>query len=288
MKDKRDRENQKLDAQDLDLKSLGVTGEDGIKVKIVEESPFLSKLSNFWYYHKWKVIIISFFAIVFIVGGYQMLTKDDGDESIVIAGALDFDNEEMMEVEKILTSLKPNNKDGSVKKIDIYTYPIYSEEEFKAANESETDEEGKFIPKVLNSYNVDQIEEYDRFISTGECSILIVSRYLYERQLEYGRVLPLSEIFGENMPKGALSDGFGVRLGDTDLYDCYEELQVLDDDMVICILRSFYMGASSNKDKYDESKELFKRIVTFTYGGRDENESESASESDTEAETETK
>ena len=35
-------------------------------------SPALRWLDNFWYHHKWKVIIISFFVVVFAVGIFQM------------------------------------------------------------------------------------------------------------------------------------------------------------------------------------------------------------------------
>ena len=83
----------------------------------------------------------------------------------------------------------------------------------------------------------------------------------------------MSEIFGDKLPEGALEDGYGVRLGDTDLYAYSEALQVLDEDMIVCILRSYWMGASSDKEKYAESKELYKRIVTFSYDGESESDS---------------
>ena len=50
MKDNKDLEREKIDA-------------DEIRIEIETKNPFLSKLSNFWYYHKWKVIIGMFFAL---------------------------------------------------------------------------------------------------------------------------------------------------------------------------------------------------------------------------------
>lgn len=277
MRDSRDRDSEKLDAKEISFKDVKGSGdkkpEGEVKIDFAPKSPFLAKLSNFWYYHKWKVIIISFFAIVFLVGFYQIMTKEDGDEAIVIAGASDFDNEKMMAVESVLTSLKPRNNDGSAKKLDLYTFTIYSEEEMHEANHSETNSDGNYVQNVSQAYNTEKIGEYDDFLSLGECSILIVSEYLYERQKTYNRVLPLSEIFGDKLPEGALEDGYGVRLGDTDLYAYSEALQALDEDMVVCILRSYWMGASSDKEKYAESKELYKRIVTFSYDGESESDS---------------
>ena len=54
-------------------------------INITASSPFMSWLDNFWYHHKWKVLIITFFAIVIIVGVVQMLNKEDPDSEITIA-----------------------------------------------------------------------------------------------------------------------------------------------------------------------------------------------------------
>lgn len=286
MKDSRDRDSEKLDAKDISFKDIRSSDrekpEDDVRIEIKPKSPFLSKLSNFWYYHKWKVIIISFFAIVFAVGIYQMVTKVDGDESIIISGPQYFDNEEMMEVEKILTSLKPRNPDGSEKKIDLYTYSVYSEEEMDEANHSETNDEGQYIQQVLPSYNVDKKKEFNGDVGLGRSSILIISESLYLELQAKDWILPLKEIFVGELPEGAMSDGHGVRLGETDLYAAYEGLQVLDEDLVVCMIRSLAMGANSDKNKYAESVELYKRIVTFEY---DSSDSESGSETESESVT---
>ena len=290
MKENKDIDREKLDAEELE-----------IRVKTKEASPFGKKLSNFWYYHKWKVIIISFFVITFTVCSFQMCTKEDPDDMILIAGPAYFDNKDMIAVRDVLTSLKPSNNDGSAKKLDIYTYSIYSEDELYEANHSVKNENGQYVTMVNRPYNVEQNSQYFQFLSTGECSILIVSEYLYSNLVENDRVLPLSQLFGEDLPEGALDDGLGVRLGDTDLYASSNALRVLDGDMVICLLRSYVMGASSNKERYEESKELFIRIVTYeTEGKTEESEcsekpseiltestTESNTESNTEANTET-
>jgi hypothetical protein len=62
---------------------------------------------------------------------------------------------------------------------------------------------------------------------------------------------------------GALEDGCGVRLGDTELYGFFEELQVLPPDTVICLMRPYIWGASSNEEKYAEAETYFKNLITF-------------------------
>ena len=65
MNSERDMREQKQDASDIN---------------ITASSPFMRWLDNFWYHHKWKVIIIAFFAIVIIIGVVQMLSKEDSDD----------------------------------------------------------------------------------------------------------------------------------------------------------------------------------------------------------------
>lgn len=256
MKDNKDVDREKLDAED-------------IKIQIETDNPFLSKLSNFWYYHKWKVIVIAFFTIVFAVGIYQMATRDDVDEIIIVGTPVDLDAEQREEIDRLLTSQMPKNNDGSLKTLDIYNYTVFSEDEIDEANHSETDEEGKYVVKVSQSYNTSKIEEFNQFLSTGESSVLLVSEYLYNSLASKDKAdgkdirMSMEEIFGKDLPEGVMPDGCGIRLGDTEIYKYYEELQVLPEDTVVCVLRSYFYGASSDKEKHAASVELFKNIVTF-------------------------
>ena len=114
-----------------------------------------------------------------------------------------------------------------------------------------------------------EIQSFNDDLSTGECSVLFLNPYLYnelsKREISGDRDIRMTmeEVFGEDLPEGVMPDGCGVRLGDTEIYKYYEELQVLPEDTVICVLRSYYMGASSNKEKHAMSVELFRNIVNF-------------------------
>ncbi len=150
-----------------------------------------------------------------------------------------------------------------MKNLALYTYSIYSEDEMKAANEAETDDEGKYVIQVSQPHNTSKIEEYRSYLQTGECSVVLVSEYLYENLRDQDRLRPIAEVFGEQLPAGTRQDGYGVRLGDTYLYEYFDELKVLPEDTVICLLRSYIWGASSDGEKYAVSEEYFKKIVTF-------------------------
>ena len=255
------------DNKDFDREKLDV---DEIRVEESNSNPFLAKLSNFWYYHKWKVIIGAFFAVVIGVGVFQMFNREEVDEIVIVAAPVYLSAEEREALDRLITSQLPKNKDGSLRDMDVYDYVVYSEDEIDEINKTaETAEEGDDVPYVDRSFNVSEIKSYNDFLSTGECSVLFLSEYLYGElamrdSTESGDVrLTMAEIFGDELPEGVMPDGCGIRLGDTEIYKYYEALQVLPEDTVICVLRSYFYGASSNKEKHAMSVELFKNIVTF-------------------------
>lgn len=243
---------------------------DGVDVSLTSKIPFFSKLDNFWFYNKWKVIIISFFAIVLGVCLVQIVGKAEVDTTLVIAAPETITPLQSADIDSALLSLMPADKSGDGKKVlDIITYPIYSEEELYRANhtETETEEDGgwHYVPTVNQSYNVEKFNEYTEYLKTGEVTLIFVSKYLYDNLIVNDRVLPLSEVFGDNMPTiAALSgDGYGVRLGDLYAYDYIDALKVIPEDTMVCILRPYIWGASSKAEKYEYSKEFFRNILLF-------------------------
>ena len=250
MKDNKDFDESKLDAEEIKFRS--------------SDNRFLTWLDNFWFYHKWKIAIVLFFGIVFGVGIGQMVGREEQDALVVVGSPMYFYSEYIEGIDSTLTSVLPSaGKDGK-KNLVLVTYSIYSEEEMKEANEAETDEDGRYITQVVQSYNTSKHEEYLDHLQTGECSILFISEYLYDALRNQDRLKSVSEIMGDGVTvSGALEDGYGVRLGDTELYSFFEELQVLPPDTVICLMRPYIWGATSNQEKYAEAETYFKNLITF-------------------------
>ena len=243
---------------------------DGVDVSLTPKGPFFEKLDNFWYHNKWKVIIITFFAIVFIVGIVQIVGKTDPDATIVVAVPEAVTPLQSAEISSSLVSLMPGDSNGDGKKeVQIIAYAVYSEEEFEEANHTEIETEADgglhYVPVVNQSYNAEQYDEYSKYLLTGEATILFVSEYLYSNLIANDRVLPLSEVFGDDLPAVAalMGDGYGVRLGDLAIYDYVDALNVIPEDTMVCILRPYIWGASSKADKYEYSKSLFENILLF-------------------------
>ena len=109
------------DNKDFDREKLDV---DEIRLEESNSNPFLAKLSNFWYYHKWKVIIGAFFAIVLGVGVFQMINREEVDEIVIVAAPVYLSAEEREALDRLITSQLPKDKDGSLRDMDIYDYVV--------------------------------------------------------------------------------------------------------------------------------------------------------------------
>ena len=99
---------------------------------------------------------------------------------------------------------------------------------------------------------------------TGETSVYILSPYMYGLLMEANRLKPLSEIYTDGkLPAGALADGFGVALSETDFYRYNPAAQVLPDTAIICLHRPTLAGRGLDEELYGADMAFFQSIVDF-------------------------
>ena len=240
---------------------------DGSNVSVKLSNPFFKWLDNFWYHHKWKVIIITFFAIVIIVGVVQMVSKEDYDVEVTVATHTVYYTENVDSLEGALISLMPTDINGDGKKnVQLNLYKIYSEAEMNAANEAETDASGNPAIYADPNYNKEQISQFNSYIMTGECTVMILSEYVYNdlvsRRSDEILLKPVSEIFGDDLPAGVTADGYGIKLSKCGVWKL-DAFRTLPADSIICMMRPFVFGEGSDSDRYDKALEYFKNIVEF-------------------------
>jgi hypothetical protein len=147
-----------------DNKDFNESKLDTTEIRLTSDNKVLSWLSNFWYHNKWTVIIVSFFAIIFIIGIVQMVQKEEDDTFIVIAAPTTFYGEDLSGITDTLESLMPSDINGDGKKsLYLMTYSIYSEEEMKAA-------EALFDEEAVPEKEADPLMETkdDMFIKEGD------------------------------------------------------------------------------------------------------------------------
>lgn len=237
---------------------------EGQELTLVGESKIAKWISNFWYHHKWTFIIVTFFVAVLVIVGVQMLTKEEYDATVTIAGPFSMSSDTSGRIALDLETVMSKDISGDGEKnVSVIHYPVYSEKEMKAANQSEKDNKGAYIIKVNGQENTSQYNSFFNFTSSGDCSIYFLSEYLYNILKKEDRLLSLSEICGDNLPAGTLSDGYGVKLTDSSLYERFSSFEALPDDTVICIAKPLVWGKSSKEKIYNQSKEYFKEILEF-------------------------
>ncbi len=219
----------------------------------VSSSRFLGWLDNFWYHYKWHTLGIAFAVFVILVCVLQTCSKESYDVKMVYAGSAAPTDEEISGLDQLMDLTVPNDFNGDGEKnAALLRHTIYSEEQIKAMEKQQI--------SINRQYNS---EEYDSFYSeimAGSAAVYFLEPWIYEelknnRNGEYLR--SLSDVCG-TLPEGALEDGYGVRLGDTELYKKYKVLGALPEDTVICMLTKLV----NHKDKpYAESEEMFRALV---------------------------
>lgn len=229
---------------------------------ISERSPAIAWLDNFWYHYKWPVIIVTFFALVIAVCTAQMLSRESFDTTLVYAGPYRMNKEERADFERLMDSLCPVDSDGDGQKnVQYISYQIYSDEEVSAEKEKA---EAESLQYIFNAqYNSNEQKNFNNDVLLGECSVYMVSPSIYQMLVTEKRLAHLSVAYGDDIPEIADEQGYGVRLGDTELYKYDAAVQALSPDTVICIPTSGAYGPRSDAERYADSIEFFRAIADF-------------------------
>ncbi|MBO7311164.1 MAG: hypothetical protein J6U86_07225 [Clostridia bacterium] len=225
---------------------------DGIAVR----GGFLKWLDNYWYHYKWLTIGIAFALIVLIVCTVQTCSKEKSDVIVLYAGRNTLSGAETEDICDVLEAVCPEDFDGNGKvSFELSAYGILSEaqikEQIEASNEVYID----------RGYNSDQYDIYHNYTMTGESSVLFLDPWLYEELVAADRLVSLDEALGYT-PETAYGE-YGVRLGDTALYEQYGVMRLLPEDTVICLLKPYVAGKSSKEKYYAYEKKTFEEIVRF-------------------------
>ena len=225
---------------------------------------------NFWYHHKWKTIISLSLAVIILVCTLQMCQREEaGDLSIVLAGPYAFttENTNKADLEKCLSLYLPSDYNGDGKRsADLVIYSLYSKEQIEELR-NRVDENGDPAPIQINTMaNSQEYNNYNTYKMTGESPVMLLDPWLFEEMAGNSEHLAEIEALFSTVPQGAIyvtdADGvsrcFGVRLGDTALYQNNIAIQVLSPDSVLCIMHPL---AYSSEESYHQSVAYFASLV---------------------------
>ncbi len=213
-------------------------------------------LENFWYQHKWHAGIIAFFTAAIIIATVQILTKVTPDAYLLYTGPAAIVGNRFENLEFALSYvLEDANDDGKIElTMADNTY----------LNAKQIEEKLKLQDNNYFNYN-DNSSAYSRYMTTitaCEHLLCLLDPELHVEIAENEGFLPLSEIFGENIPDSAYGE-YGIRLGDTPFYDYFKDIHFLPEDTILAV-RTITLDPSEKKQISQAYHiEVLKKIVSF-------------------------
>lgn len=222
---------------------------------------------NFWYHHKWKVVMVTVLTFIIGVAVVQFAGQQNPDAYILYGGPLYITPNENQAFCDAVESLCPDYND------DGRTYVQLNDMVFMTENQlneliaaSEESGEDVAYDRLANA----QVQERFTYeVFGGEAAICILAEEQYEEVCGSGGFLELTEIFGEDaVPEGAV-DEYGVQLSETKFWKFYGTQEMFPEDTVIALRRVSTMSALTGKSKAEKqhaiSMDVFKRIMEFEY-----------------------
>ncbi len=234
----------------------------------VSHSRFFRWFDNIWYHYKWHIIIGAFAVFALVVCLVQCSSRQTYDLSITYAGNRSLNQTEQDGLNAALDAILPEDFDGNgTKSVQLISYAIYTDEEILKMYSAENSEGIRIVDQMAYgnamNQNGDERTAFSTHILTGESAVWFVSPNVFDTHALASRVVPLAEIFGDNLPQGATGE-YAVRLGDTAFYKTYQVVSdVLPEDTLILLARQTITGRVSKSTNYENCKSTYLAIVNF-------------------------
>lgn len=227
-----------------------------------------TKLENFWYYNKWKVIIGLFCAVVVGICAYQMFSREAPDVYIMYAGPRYLSTSGTSGIREAFLSVTDDyNGDGELS-LGMVTLTCLTEEQMDRLEEQNRDNGDDYV--IDKQANNDNIKKFDMEIFGGESVICMLDPSLYDRVREAGGFVRMDEIFTEDELEGVeLYDACGIYLRSLKFAGFYTSIGTFPEDTVLCIRKVSTISAFKGKKKYERIHEdhvkTFRELVLFEY-----------------------
>lgn len=239
-----DREDDKLNPAEIEVKG-----------------GFIGWLDNFWFYHKWKVIVISAALLLFVVCALQMCSNVSDDLTFMYAGSSYLTT--VPNYEEILSAVAdvmPEDYNGdSQKLVACAAMNIYSEEQIDERKKAVA--KGEEVAEINTYINTQEYTSFNRLMQTGEYSLCLIEKWLYD-DVAKGVFCKLSDTIGYQ-PEYAI-DSYAVYFWDTDFAKANAEaFAAIPKETVLCLRMKNSMTGKGSEEQYRRAKETF--IAIFNY-----------------------
>ena len=229
-----------------------------------KETKVYKWLDNFWYHHKWYLIIVGFFVIFAIIATTQLVTKKDADINMIYTGPHVFAVEEIHSVESAFEQVMTLDANGDgVKNASMLDLTLLTEEQIKFTME-EAEKMG--YEATFNAQELQATEKnFNTQMFSGEAVICMLDPHWYEQVKESGGFMKLNDALGY-VPESAI-DEYGIRLHDTDFAKFFTAFKKFPEDTVLCIrtvtTMSIFKGVEKEEMRHSYHVQAFKDAVGF-------------------------
>ena len=227
----------------------------------------ISWFKNYWYYYKWPVIIISFFAAVILFCIFSDGNKTEYDVSILYTGPCFITADEKDEMMSAFAQVMTHDKNGDGdKNAEIIDMPAFTDEQIKTAMDGEEDKDGVLYAKYA-PYIIKNVENgFSQQFMGGVSSICLLDPLWYGRVYDREALLPLEDILGYKPEK--LIDEYSVYFKDLPFAQWFGIFDKLPDDTILCFRKATTAASFTGKDKavenYEAGKQMLRDIFAFS------------------------
>ncbi len=227
----------------------------------------LGKLDNFWFYHKWKVVVIAAALLLFIICAFQMCGNVSDDLTFMYSGSAYLTT--VPNYESILAtfeSIMPEDYNGDgEKRVACAAMNIYSEEQIEARKKAVA--KGEEFAEVNTYINTQEYTSFNRVMQTGEYSLCLIEKWLYDGVAK-GVFCKLDETLGYQ-PENAI-DSYAVYFWDTDFAKANAEVFAsIPKETVLCLRMKNSMTGKGSEEQYKRAKETFVAIFDYKIEGEE-------------------
>lgn len=226
--------------------------------EVLSQTEFGKKLDNFWYYNKWKVIVGLFIVFALVICIVQCSSRETYDVKMVYAGKLASYDVSTQNMQKTFSEIMPSSI-GS-KGVGFIATEIYSDEYVA--------DTGNNVNAYVNSENYKTLCD---LITTGECSLIIMDAWVYDKIKGTAGFRLIDEVCAEiSIDPSIKHDDYTVSFKKTDFYKANSAVfQKISDDAVIglCIYspyKTYLSCAGQTEDAhYTASIKMLQAILNY-------------------------
>jgi len=266
MENKPERDNENIEKETIESNAAKV-----LKARYKEEEKSEEQIrkgnfwENFWYHHKWKVVMIGVFGFMGITLLVQFLQQSNPDIHILYAGPDYITANQNQKFCRILGDMMEDYNGDGEKKAILSDIIFLSAAQAEAA-EAEALQRGEEYAVNWQTNNQTS-EQFTYEIMAGDSLLCLLSEDQYKMVLTGDGFVPLSEVFDE-IPETAM-DEYGIRFSETEFCRFYSDAQIFPEDTVLALRRVTSINQIRSPKKMEAlhgfHRDLFEKIVQFTF-----------------------